>query len=39
MAEAEAARDYMEIRKDYAYDPDIMNPELINAQNIEVHSS
>lgn len=27
MAEAEAARDYMEIRKDYAYDPDIMNPE------------
>lgn len=27
MAEAEAARDYMEIRKDYAFDPDIMNPE------------
>lgn len=27
MAEKEAARDYMEIRKDYAFDPDIMNPE------------
>ena len=27
MAEKDAARDYMEIRKDYAFDPDIMNDE------------
>ena len=27
MAEKDAARDYMEIRQDYAFDPDIMNDE------------
>ena len=27
MAEKEAARDYKEIRQDYAFDPDIMNDE------------
>lgn len=27
MAEKDAARDYMQIRQDYAFDPDIMNDE------------